>query len=154
MWEHLVKTTIRVSLFLSIAYFLRSCYLEKQDNRINPVSQSTTWVYDIVTPPIIGERQYYVLIDGELDQDAALEAQTQIYPTADSSYTSAWVMKLPKGKFSLVYNRDDSGPETFKYHPLKATKGWARVQISPGQWSNKDSTRNSPESLPAINYAL
>ena len=27
---------------------------------------------------------YYVLIDGELDQDAALEARTQIYPLPDS----------------------------------------------------------------------
>ena len=151
MWESLVKTIVRVSLFLSIAYFLRGCYLEKQDIRIDLVSQPITWVYDIVTPPIVGERMYYVLIDGELDQGAALEAQTHIYPLPDSSYTSAWVMKLPKGKFSLVYNRDDSGPETFKYHPLKATKGWVRVKISPGQWSSKDSTRNSPESLPAIN---
>ncbi|UFH53674.1 hypothetical protein [Spirosoma sp. KNUC1025] len=131
---------------------MQSCYSERQDIRIDPVSQPTTWVYDIVTPPIIGERMYYVLIDGELDEDAGLEAQTQMFPLdvnrPDSSYSSTWVIKLPKGKFSLVYNRDDSGPETFIYHPFKTREGWLRIQISPGQWPSKDSTRNHPESLP------
>jgi hypothetical protein len=168
MGERIIKTTVRVSLFLSIAYLLRGCYLEKWDIRIEPVSQPTTWVYDMFTP-IIGERGYYVLIDGELDQDAGLETKHQvttsrirhrdttvigagpyagiysIYPAPsytshvvqlpDSTYTLSYGLKLPKGKFSMYYNRDDSGAETFIYHPLKARKGWIRIQISPGVWN-------------------
>ena len=142
-----MKTTVRVSLFLSIAYLLRGCYLEKRDIRIQPVSQPATWVYDIVTPPIIGERMYYVLIDGELDQEAGLETQlqrtTSYVKGRDTTFTIAGTSKLPKGKFSMYYNRDDSGPETFIYHPVKASKGWIRIRISPGQWNwdNKDSSR-------------
>lgn len=136
-----------IILTLSIAYFTHSCYRENQDIQIDQVGQPKKWVYDIVTVPL-GERMYYVFIDGELDQDAVLEAQTQILhlnkDRPDSIYTSAWFMKLPKGKFSFYYNRDDSGPETFIYRPFKATKGWVRIQISPGQWTNKDSKRSQP----------
>ena len=145
MWERIIKTTFRVIAFLSVVYFLRGCYLEKRNIRIEPVSQPTTWVYDIVTPPIIGERMYYVLIDGELDQDAGLERQieriTSYVKGPDTTFTVAGTSKLPKGKFSMYYNRDDSGPETFIYHPFKAAKGWIHIQISPGQWINKDSSR-------------
>ena len=148
MSERNLKIGAWVILSLPILYFMQSCYGEKQDIHIEPVSQSKHWTYDITTIPL-GERMYYVLIDGELDQNATLQAQTQIYPLdvnrPDSSYTSARVMKLPKGKFSMYYNMDDSGPETFIYHPLRATRGWVRVQISPGQWSSKDSNRNNPE---------
>ncbi len=182
MSEGITKTIVQVSLLLSIVYLLRGCYLEKRDIRIQPVSQPATWVYDIVTPPIIGERMYYVLLDGELDQDAGLETKHQVrtsryrrcdttiieanpfstYPPtsytshvakiSDSTYTLAYRFKLPKGKFSMYYNMDDSGPETFTYHPLKATKGWGRVQIRPGQWNwdRKDSTRSNPDYWPTI----
>ena len=145
MWGRIIKTTVQVSLFLSVAYFLRACYLEKQTIRIESVSQPITWMYDIITPPIIGERMYYVLIDGELDQDAGLERQIQRTTSpikgADTTFVDAATSTLPKGKFSMYYNRDDSGPETFIYHPFKASKGWIRIQISPGQWNNKDSSR-------------
>jgi hypothetical protein len=57
---------------------VRGCYLEKRDIRIEPVNQPTTWVYDIVSIPL-GERMYYVLIDGELNQDAGLFATHQVY---------------------------------------------------------------------------
>lgn len=149
MSERNLKIGTWIILALPIVYFVQSCYSEKQDIRIDPVSQPKKWVYDITTIPL-GERMYYVLIDGELNSDAGLETQIQIHPTRDSNYTSAGVMKLSKGKFSLVYNRDDSGPETFIYHPFKATKGWVRIQISPGQWPSRDSTRSDPEYLPAI----
>ena len=142
-----------IILILSVAYFAYSCYNEEQDIQITQVSQPKNWVYDITTIPL-GERMYYVLIDGELDHAATLETQTQILhlnnDKPDSSYTSAWFMKLPKGKFSFYYNRDDSGPETFIYHPLKASKGWIRIQISPGQWFNKDSTRSHPIGMSRI----
>ncbi len=181
MGRSVAKTIVRVSLFLSIAYLVRGCYLEKRDIRIEPVNQPTSWVYDIVSIPL-GERMYYVLIDGELDQDAGLETNHQVttsryrrrdtttigtnpfstYPPTsytsdvakmpDSTYTLSYRLKLPKGKFSMYYNMDDSGPETFTYHPLKANKGWVRIQISPGQWNwdHQDSTRSDPEYWPTI----
>lgn len=145
MGGRIIKTAFQVSTFLSIAYFLRGCYLENRDIRIEPVSQNMTWIYDIVTPLVIGERMYYVLIDGELDQDAKLDIQTQRMTSNldknDTTYADLGTMRLPRGKFAVYYNRDDSGPEQFVYHPLKATKGWVHVQISPGSWINKDSSR-------------
>lgn len=149
MSGHFVKIGVWMIIAPSAVYFLHSCYAEKQDIMISQVSQPKNWTYDITSVPL-GERMYYVLIDGELNNDAELELQTQRTTSnsylnkPDTTYTTLNAMRLPKGKFSVYYNRDDSGPEMFVYRPLKTTKGWVRVQISPGSWSNKDSLRNDP----------
>ena len=136
---------------ICIAYFLNSCYEDHRLIVIDDVTQEMSWDYDITTPPIIGERQFIVLIDGELDHDAVLESQHQIFtsePTSERgkerTYMFADAAKLPKGKFSLVINQDDSGPVKFMYHPLGVRKGWVRIDIKPGQWNSRDSTRRSP----------
>ncbi|WP_018622465.1 hypothetical protein [Spirosoma luteum] len=178
MLGRFVKVGVRILLALSLVYFVHSCYNDEQDIRIDPVTQPKQWTYDITSVPL-GERMYYVLIDGELDQDAGLEAEHQVtttrhirrdtistltspfftYPSSytshvvklpDSTFTITYRNKLPKGKFSMYYNGDDSGLETFTYHPLKATKGWVRIQIGPGSWDRKDSTRSDVIVWPTI----
>lgn len=141
-----IKVGARVLLALSVAYLAYSCYSDEQDIQIDPVTQSKQWTYDITTIPL-GERMYSVLIDGELNGDAAIEHQTQRTTShldkPDTTFVNSGTIALPKGKFSMYYNRDDSGPEKFVYYPSKATKGWVRVQISPGQWNWRDSSRSS-----------
>lgn len=131
-----------------IAYFLNSCYEDHQQIVIDDVTKELAWDYDITTPPIIGERQFSVLIDGELDHDAVLESQHQIFTSErgkERTYMYADAAKLPKGKFSLVINQDDSGPVKFMYHPSDVKKGWIRIDIKPGQWNFRDSTRRFPD---------
>jgi hypothetical protein len=139
-----VKSAVRILLALSVAYLVYSCYSDEQDIRVDPVTQPKQWTYDITSIPF-GERMYYVLIDGELNSDAALELQTQRTTShldkPDTTFIDSSTSKLPRGKFSMYYDRDDSGPEEFTYYPLKATKGWVRVQIIPGQWNWRDSSR-------------
>lgn len=151
------KAGICLILALPVVYFVHNCSREKQDIRIDQVTQTKKWTYDIVSIPL-GERMYYVLIDGELDGDAALEIETQRTTSnlnkPDTTYADLGTMRLPKGKFSIYYNRDDSGPEKFVYLPLKATKGWIRVQISPGLWSNKDSVRADPDFQSSRTYPI
>ncbi|GAB3700912.1 hypothetical protein GCM10027592_28380 [Spirosoma flavus] len=182
MWGRIITTVFTVFLYWWIAYFLRGCYLEYRDIRIEPVNQPATWTYDMFTP-ILGERMYHVLIDGDLDQEARLERQYQIhhirFKHQDTTFTAAGpyagqysmypypkytshttrerdtiitysdTLRLPKGKFSTYLYGDDSGAETYIYHPYKATKGWVRIQLKPEPWDSRDSSRQSPEWLPA-----
>lgn len=153
--SHVIRIIVTVIFVLSLIYFLKSCYDEYQKIVISNVREESIWSYDIVTPPIIGERQFVILIDGELDHNAALELQTQITTSntiKSQNYTNSPVLKLPKGKFALFIDFDDSGPVKFIYHPLKATKGWINIEIRPGQWDIRDSTRRYPD--PALNRIL
>lgn len=71
MLEHFLKVGVWILLALSLVYFLHSCYNESQDIRINPVTQSKQWTYDIISIPL-GEAMYTVFIDGELNNEAEL----------------------------------------------------------------------------------
>ncbi len=140
MW----RRALGVCVFLILIYFFKTCRDENQEILISDVKRDSSWIYDMVSIPL-GERQFAVLIDGELDDTAKLVSQTEIMGLPyEKGVIFTKVTFLPPGKFSLYINQDDSGPEKFIYRPLKATKGWIGIRIKPGQWNYKDSTRRSP----------
>ncbi|MBD2704957.1 hypothetical protein IC229_30285 [Spirosoma sp. BT702] len=134
-----MKTHLIVIL---LACVLSGCFLEEKEIMIREVSKQTDWTYRLI-PTVIAERQFSILIDGELDNMAALEMQHRLvgFPHKEGTISSEY-MKLPKGKFKLYLNSDESSSkERFIYHPFSARKGWVKVQIAPVPWDPKDSSR-------------
>ncbi len=133
-----------------ICLFCSACReYERQDILITNMQKDTSWLFRQLDP-IITERQFSVRVEGELDEEAALEIQHRIFgsPVPDSikrivvSYTT-----LPKGKFSYGFWDDSGSPRKFIFHPVKATKGYVRVFIRPGRLG-KDSTWTELKSDP------
>ncbi len=122
---------------------------ERQDIRITNMQKDTSWLFKQLDP-IITERQFSVRVEGELDEEAALEIQHRIFgsPVPDSikrivvSYTT-----LPKGKFSYGFWDDSGSPRKFMFHPVKARKGYVRVLVRSGRLE-KESTWTELKSDP------
>ncbi|GAB3960655.1 hypothetical protein GCM10028805_58280 [Spirosoma harenae] len=135
-------------MLILLSGILSGCFLDHKQVAIQDVSKPTSWTYRLI-PGVLVERQFSVLIDGELDTMAALEMQTKLvgFPNKEGTIASTY-MKLPKGKFKLYLDADESGEERFIYHPFFAKNGWIKVQMTAVVWDTKDSSRTYISTVP------
>jgi hypothetical protein len=127
---------------------------------IRDVTKDISWIYRQV-PTILFERQFTILIDGELDSMAVLETQYRIFGLGppynpdynpDDKVIASIPIKLPKGKFKLYINADYSGKEQFIFHPLFARKGWVKVQVTSKLWNPADTNRRYISTVPGLGF--
>lgn len=145
-----------IHIYCILAGFLlvSGCQFGDKDVFIQDVTKETSWMYD---PPfrgvLIKQGIFNVLIDGKLDNDAILETQHRIfgpgkpYKPEDKVILNGFI-KLPTVRFHMALNFDAGSAKKFIFHPLKARRGWLRVQIIGGVPDPNDKSRTKPSWLP------
>nr|WP_293844671.1 hypothetical protein [uncultured Arsenicibacter sp.] len=123
-------------LLIGIVISFSACEgFEKQHIILKEVHRDTSWKYRQFDP-IIGERSCYVLIDGELDEEAGLEVLELVHGIKSSKEGHKVIrrnyIRLPKGRFSLYDMHDFSTTEKYIYHPQSAKKGQIDIKIQAG----------------------
>ena len=143
---------INYLLALLLSWMLSCCVFENQEVYIRDVTKDTSWIYRQVPVPLFESwRQFTILIDGELDSMAALEAQHRLFGEPydpDQKTILSNYIKLPKGSFKLYANVDYSGKEQFIFHPLAAKRGWVKIQVTSRWWNPADSSRVRVSGIP------
>jgi hypothetical protein len=147
---------VKSLMALLLIWVVTGCIFEGQEVYIRDVSKDTSWIYQQIPTPLF-ERQFYILIDGELDSMAVLVAQHRIFGLGppydpDDKVIGSTPIKLPEGSFKLYVNADYSGKEQFIFHPLLAKKGWVNVQISSKLWNPADTSRRYISTVPGLGY--